>query len=78
MMMLAELVPGDLIHQGDMSAVYVTRSVHPIWPGLMLVIWRLEDEGWSFDALKNNQDVGDPVPSTAHERKERLRHALLA
>jgi hypothetical protein len=61
-----------------MSAVFVTRSVHPVWPHLMLVIWWLENEGWSFDALANSQEAGDPVPSPAAERKERLRRVLLS
>ena len=73
---VAELAAGDLVSQGGMSAVFISRGVHPIWPTLMLVIWRLGD-GWSFDALDLHQDVGDVAPSTVHDRQQRLRAALL-
>lgn len=73
---VAELAAGDLVSQGTMSAVFISRGVHPIWPTLMLVIWRLGDS-WSFDALDLYQEVGDVVPSTAADRQRRLRAALL-
>jgi len=73
---VAELAAGDLVSQGGMSAVLISRGVHPIWPTLMLVIWWL-DGGWSFDALDLHQEVGDVAPSSALERRARLRAALL-
>lgn len=78
---VAELAAGDLVTQGGTSAVFIHRGVHPIWPALALVIWRLRDEfgylGWSFDALDFRQEVGDVMPSTADGRQARLREILL-
>lgn len=78
---VAELAAGDLVTSGPGSAVFLSRSVHPIWPTLMLVTWRLRDShgylGWSFDALDLHQEVGDVTPSTARDRQARLREILL-
>lgn len=78
---VAELAAGDLVTQGGMSAVFISRGVHPIWPTLMLVVWRLCDSfgylGWSFDALDLRQEVGDVTPSTVQDRQARLREILL-
>ena len=73
---VAELVPGDLVTLCQDSAVFIGRGEHPVWPRLMLVIWRLGD-GWSLDALSARQEVGDVTPSTHDERQQRLRAALL-
>lgn len=75
MAMVAELTAGDLVTNGGMSAVFIIRGPHPIWPGLALVIWRLDDGSWSFDALDFHQDVGDVTLPAG--RQERLRAALL-
>lgn len=77
---VAELAPGDLVTSGGTSAVFIARTVHPIWPDLNLVIWRVEDDGyghWSLDALSSRQYVGDVMPSTFREGQARLRAALL-
>lgn len=74
---VADLAPGDLVTQAGMSGVFISRGVHPIWPTLVLVIWRIGD-GWSFDALDFHQEVGEVVPSAIAERQGRLRAALLA
>ncbi len=80
---VAELAAGDLVSQGGTSAVFVSCGVHPVWPALMLVIWRLgwdaEAGGtaWSFDALDLHQEVGDVAPSTSRDRQARLLAALL-
>jgi hypothetical protein len=76
MVTVAELVPGDLVTLPPDSAVFIVRAVHPVWPSLMLVIWRLGD-GWSLDALSAHQEVGDVTPSSHAERQGRLRAALL-
>jgi hypothetical protein len=73
-----DLMPGDLVSQGEMSAVYVAQCEHPIWPRMRLVIWKLDDGRWSHDALAFYQDVGAVTVSTDEERRERLRLALLA
>ena len=54
---VASLIPGDLVRNGDMEAVFIARVPHPLYPGLQLVTWRLGD-GWSFDALDARQEVG--------------------
>lgn len=74
---VAELAAGDLVTQAGMSAVFISRGVHPIWPALALVIWRLDNGGWSFDALDFRQEVGDVTPSDSRDRQQRLRAALL-
>jgi hypothetical protein len=76
---VAELAAGDLVTSCGMSAVFITRSVHPDYPTLMLVAWRLGETlggGWSFDALRPDQDVGQVVPSSIRDRTDRLRAAL--
>lgn len=74
---VAELLPGDLVSNGGMSAVYITRTTHPIWPHLELVIWRMEDGSWSHDALLARQDVGAVTDATTPERRVRLHRALV-
>lgn len=71
-----ELTPGDLVTNADMSAVFVARTEHPIWPHLQLVIWRMDGGSWSHDALDARQDVGLIRLATAEERASRLRDAL--
>lgn len=77
-----ELQPGDLVNHGSHSATFVARTVHPIWPHLMLVIWRVPESlglpgNWSHDALDPRQVVGTVTPSSHAERAERLHDALL-
>lgn len=59
-----------------MSAVYVTQAEHPLYAGLRLVVWRLDDGGWSHDALRPDQDVGTAVDTVPYQRVMRLRAAL--
>lgn len=73
---VSELLPGDLVSQGGMQAVFITHCPHPVWPRLRLVIWRLDDGGWSHDALDADQDVGEAAPATSEERQHRLRAVL--
>lgn len=77
MAQVSELLPGDLVSQAGMSAVFVTHCQHPIWPHLRMVIWRLDDGSWSHDALRADQDVGAITDATSEERRDRLRHAVL-
>ena len=74
---VAELEPGDVVSQGTESALFVTQTVHPIFPRLRLVIWQLGGGGWSFDALDARQEVGDVLPADVEQRQGRLRAALL-
>lgn len=72
-----ELTPGDLVRHIGMSATFIARTAHPIWPHLQLVIWRLEDGSWSHDALDAGQEVGIVEPTSDTDRQQRLRGALL-
>jgi hypothetical protein len=77
---VSALTPGDLVTSGPMSAVFITRTVHPDYPTLMLVVWRLTHaaagNAWSFDALDPRQEIGQITPSTIRERTDRLKAAL--
>lgn len=59
------------------AATFVQRAPHPLWPHLQLVVWRLPGGAWSHDALHAAQEVGEVLPSTAEERTQALRRALL-
>ena len=76
MTQVQHLLPGDLVTQGEMSAVYVTQAEHPLFPGLRLVVWRLDGGGWSHDALRPDQDVGEAAVTVPAQRAVRLRRAL--
>jgi hypothetical protein len=73
-----DLAPGDVITLGTRRAVFVTRSPHPLYSGLLLVIWRLLegvdqlDDEWSFDALRPDQEVGELVDEPFTVRHDRL------
>jgi len=71
-----QLVPGDLVTSGRKTATFVTRTIHPDDPRLMLVVWQLSDASWSFDKLHPDQQVGQITPSTIRQRTNRLRVAL--
>lgn len=74
---VSDLTPGDEVMLLGRSAVFVAQTEHPIWPGLRLVVWKLDDGSWSHDALDARQEVGDTRPSTADDRMTKLRYALL-
>lgn len=75
---VGDLLPGDLVTLSvtDLSAVFIARTEHPLWPHLQLVIWKMSDGSWSHDALFAQQEIGTIAPSTSDERKARLRRAL--
>jgi hypothetical protein len=77
---VADLTPGDLIENAGQTALYVAQAEHPIWPHLRLVIWRLSDGTWSFDALDSHQEVGERLSRNEPpgRRELRLRDALLS
>ena len=83
---VSDLIPGDVFDASrpgpgltavPATAVYVAQSRHPLWPKLQLVIWRMSDDAWSFDALSPIQDVGQPLTSDPFDRINNLRAALL-
>jgi len=73
---VVHLQPGDLVTNGGMSAVFIARTVHPVWPVLQLIVWRLDDGTASFDALRSDQEVGEVAPATSAERYDRLVEAV--
>jgi len=81
---VSALSPGDRIVQdgpeGMVSAVFVAQAPHPLYPGLRLVIWKLDDGSWSFDALRPGQEVGqwEPGAELPGRRRENLARALLS
>ncbi len=84
---VAELVPGDIVTAampGLHQATFVAKPVHPLFPGMRLVVWWVHDDGpgeregwWSHDALDPRQYVGEVVPATPEDRIKALRRALL-
>lgn len=73
-----DLVPGCRVALDESDgAIYVAQTVHPLWPHLQLVIWKLDDGTWSHDALSPVQHVGEIEPFTAEQLKANLRGALL-
>jgi hypothetical protein len=75
MIKVCELVPGMRVN-GLKTATFVAQTEHPIWQRLQLVIWKVDEQGWSLDALDYQQVVGEAVPSTLRQRQENLRRAL--
>lgn len=72
-----DLVPGDRVTLAGESAVFITQAVHPVWPVLHLVIWRLGDGTVSLDALSVDQEVGElDRLADLGERQDRLIDAL--
>ena len=72
-----DLLPGDVVTSFFGSATFVARTDHPIWPGLQLVIWRMDDGSWSLDALSAQQEVGDVERGSRGARVVQLRKVLL-
>ena len=70
-----DLLPGDLVTSGSTSAVFITASPHPGYRGMRLVVWRLADGKWSFDALMADQEVGTVKPTRPVARQARLQSA---
>ncbi len=72
-----ELLPGDEVTlPGFPPAVFIDKTVHPLWRHMMLVIWQLDDGSWSLDTLAIGQEIGQVTPSDLASRTERLRRAL--
>lgn len=75
-----DLEPGDVVEAfPGARALYVTRTPHPLHPGLELVVWRLDTGEWSLDALSADQHVGELVdpPASPDARRDRLRAGII-
>jgi len=71
-----DLLPGNTVRLGGQSAVHISHSDHPKYPGFQLVIWKLNDGTWSLDALFDTQEVGEMEDETDEERWEALQKAF--
>lgn len=71
-MQVQDLQPGDVIEIVGEKAVYITRSSHPVYRGLDLVIWKLEDGTYSFDALHCKQEIGEKVDGGINHFKKAI------
>lgn len=88
-MRVQDLTSGDVFqnpqHEGKEGwATFIAKDWHPVYRGLMLVVWHLAweegDRRWSFDALSPLQELeyATPiVPLTIEERAENMRQILL-
>ena len=75
---VADLQPGDLVLlQGvPLTGVFVATAPHPVYSGLLLVVWKLSDGTWSFDALSAAQYIGEIQPTPPQQRGRRLMEVL--
>jgi hypothetical protein len=71
-----DLVGGDVIDIGGRRGTFIGRSDHPTYRGLQLVVWKLDDGTWSFDALSPVQHVGELVSARGAENVARLRSTV--
>jgi len=73
------LIPGDIVTDplGNEHIFIGSIRPHPLWVTLDMVIWKLADGTWSFDALHPLQDVGEPKQVKSSERVQQVRYALL-
>lgn len=74
---VAALRPGDKVTREDRWAVFITCCPHPIWEGLRLVIWSMDDGTLSLDALRADQGAGEVEPIEPGARAVRLRNVLM-
>jgi hypothetical protein len=71
-----KLTPGDTVTLAGLTSTFITRTTHPLWPHLQLVIWWGPDGEWHHDALMATQEVGHVLPATHDGRQRALRAAL--
>lgn len=74
-MKVSDLIPGD--QSPASKAVFIMQAPHPVFTTFQLVVWYMPDDTYSFDALKEHQEVGEMVTVTADERKSKLRRILV-
>jgi hypothetical protein len=76
-----DLIPGDVVENDDpqgRKGTFIAQAQHPIWPSLRLVLWKMSDGTWSFDALDYYQEIGVVTSFDDDDwRQFELRKALL-
>lgn len=79
-MRVIDLIPGTVMEDPRDPAVtvtYIAQTVHPLYRGLQLVIWRMPDGSISLDALNPAQVlVGRVRAQTAADITASLRKAI--
>jgi hypothetical protein len=55
-MRVIQLMPGMVFE----SHTYICQQPHPLYPGLQLVVWILDNGIASFDALSPHHELGTP------------------
>jgi hypothetical protein len=71
-----QLTPGDTVTHAGTSSTFITRTTHPLWPHLQLVIWHDPNGTWHHDALMATQDIGHIQTATTDDRHQALRDAF--
>ena len=82
-MRVNDLIPGMqfksfLPEEPGVITFIITHTLHPLYPELALVIWKMPNGGYSFDALDLRQELPyQPYPFNNPELlKQNLRGAL--
>jgi len=73
---VCDLKPGDVIENIGIRATFITHTAHPLYMALRLVVWRLDTDEYSFDALSLGEEVGKRMEMTFRERISGLQAAL--
>lgn len=61
-MRVRDLVPGDRWRAGDTEAIFITQGPHPVYRGLMLVVWWIVRDAAPF--VVNVHDGEKFVPTS--------------
>ena len=73
---VCDLRPGDVIENIGIRATFITHTAHPLYMALRLVVWYLDIDEYSFDALSLGQEVGQRKEMGFRDRVLGLRAAL--
>ncbi len=60
----------------EVTGTFIVQTQHPAYPTLQLVVWRLSDGSWSFDALQADQYIGQIQPAGPYARGLQLLRVL--
>lgn len=77
-MKISELRPGQLCRSDMSSEAYVfigSVNPHPLFPGMLMVIWWVPAKGYTLDALSPEMRVEDNftiLPDQGHNQSEEL------
>lgn len=84
-MIVADLKPGQLCRSDMSSEAYVFLGYvdpHPLFPGMLMVIWWVPGKGYTLDALHPEMRIEDNMtilPDQGHNQSEELlRLAILS